>query len=85
MNPVIYQNVSSGKTDEYGVYIGFYSRIIPTAESWWPAGEFEIVSTTEGIVKSSSSNKIKPILFPAGGYSISYVKTVVSQNRVGLR
>ena len=38
----------------------------------------------KGIVKYSSSNKIKPI-FPKGGNSISYVRIVGSQNRVDVR
>ena len=42
------------------------------------SGEFDILSTTEGIVKYSSFNKLKPILFPEGGNSISYVRIVVS-------
>ena len=45
--------------------------------SWWLAGEFGILSMTEVIVKYSSSNKLKPILFPEGGNSISYVIIVV--------
>ena len=32
-----------------------------------------------------SSNKLKPILFPAGGKSISYVRIVVSQNVLDVR
>ena len=50
--------------------------------SWWLAGEFGILSMIECIVKYSSSNKLKPILFPEGGNSISYVRIVVSQNGV---
>ena len=50
--------------------------------SWWLAGEFGILSMTECIVKYSSSNKLKPILFPEEGKSISYVRIFVSQNGV---
>ena len=38
--------------------------------SLWLAGEFGILSMIEGIVKYSSSNKLKPILFPEEGNSI---------------
>ena len=34
--------------------------------SWWLNGGFGIVSMTAWIVKSSSSNKFKPIFFPEG-------------------
>ena len=37
------------------------------------------------IVKSSSSNKLKPIFFLAGDNLISYVRNVVSQNAVNIR
>ena len=50
--------------------------------SWWLAGGFSILLMTEVIVKYSSSNKLKPILFPEGGNSISYVRVVVSKNGV---
>ena len=50
--------------------------------SWWMAGEFGILLMTEGTVKYSSSNKLKPILCPEGGTSISYVRIFVSQNGV---
>ena len=51
----------------------------------WQTGEFWIVSIKEGIVKSVPSNKLKPIFFPEGGSSISYVRIVVSQNGVDAR
>ena len=38
--------------------------------SWRMDVEFGIVSMTNGIVKYSSSNKLKPILFPEGSNSI---------------
>ena len=38
-----------------------------------------------GIVKSSSSSKLKPNLFPEVGNSMSYVIIVVSLNGVDLR
>ena len=38
-----------------------------------------------GIVKSSSSSKLKPTLFSEVGNSISYVSIVVSQNGVNVR
>ena len=34
--------------------------------SWWPAGEFRIISMAKGIVKYSSYYKLKPILFTEG-------------------
>ena len=37
---------------------------------WWLSGEFGILSMTEGIVKYSPFNKLKPILFPEVGNSI---------------
>ena len=53
--------------------------------SWQPAGEFVIVSIIYWMVKSFSSNKLKPILFPSGGNQISYLRTVASQNGVYVR
>ena len=44
--------------------------------------EFGILSMIYGIVKSSSSSKLKPTLFPGGGNSISYTIFVVSLNGV---
>ena len=44
--------------------------------------EFGIVSVIYGIVKYSSSSKLKPTFFPEGGNSISYMRIVVEQNRV---
>ena len=38
--------------------------------SWWPDGEFGILSVTQGIIKYSSSNELKRILFSTGGNSI---------------
>ena len=53
--------------------------------SLWLAGEFGIVSVIYGILKSSSSCKLKPNFLPDGVYSISYGEIVVSQNGVDLR
>ena len=46
--------------------------------NWWTAGEFVTVSIIYGMVKLSSTNKLKPIFFPAGVNSISYVMVVTS-------
>ena len=48
------------------------------------AGVFGVVSMIEGVVKFSSYNKLKLILFPLKGNLISYVRTVVSPNGVDL-
>ena len=49
------------------------------------AGGFAIVSVIYGIVKSSSSSKLKPTFFSEGVNSISYVRIVVSQNVLDIR
>ena len=48
---------------------------------WWPAGEFVIASRIYGMVNSSSFNKLKPIFFPEGDNSGSYVIIVVWLHR----
>ena len=50
--------------------------------SWLLAVEFGIVSIIYGMLKSSSSNKLKPIFFPEGGNSILYVIIMVYLNGV---
>ena len=48
--------------------------------SWGPAGVFGMVSRIYLIVKSLSSIKLGPILFPSCGYSMSYLTSVASKN-----
>ena len=62
-----------------------YTFLLACAGSWWPADEFGTVSVIYGIVKSSSSSKLKPTFFPEGGNSISYLIIVVSQNGVNVK
>ena len=69
--------------------IGFYPLIatiytfrLACDGSWQPAVELGIVSVMKGIVKSSPSSKLKPIFFPEGGNSMSYVIMVSSLNGV---
>ena len=49
------------------------------------AVKFGILSRIYGMLKSSSSNKLKPILFPEEGTSISYVIIMVSLNGMEVR
>ena len=62
-----------------------HTFLLACDRSWLPAGEFGILSVIYGIVKSSSSSKLKPTFFPEGGNSISYVIIVVSLNGVDVR
>ena len=48
--------------------------------SWLLAVEFGIVSIIYGMLRSSSTNKLKPVFFPERGNSISYVRIMVSLN-----
>ena len=62
-----------------------HTSFLECVESLWPAGELIIVPIIYGMVKSLSFNKLKSILFPAGGNSGSYITMTGSQNGVDLR
>ena len=56
--------------------------LLACIQSCQTTGNFGTVSRIYGMVKSLSSNKLKPIFFPEGGKSSSYVMVVASINGV---